>query len=155
MSNLIRNGEVVSDRWQILASADTAADPADLPTEGAVLVPLSLWLAHRAAFAARPETGVWLDSHESPAPLAEDLDRLPVVGIRFPKSGDGRGYSMARLLRTRHGYRGELRAFGDLGRDHFDLLVRCGFDALQPPAGRYTLEQLVAATGAVRGWGRA
>jgi uncharacterized protein (DUF934 family) len=132
MPDPIRNGQVLSDSWQVLDLADGQTDHASLPADGAVLVPLSRWLKDRAALAARPETGVWLDSHESPESLAPDLALIPTIAIRFPKSGDGRGYSIARLLRTRYGYRGELRAFGDLGRDHFEPLVRCGFDAVQP-----------------------
>src|SRR5699024_1280062 len=63
----------------------------------------------------------------------------------FPKFADGRGYSIATLLRTRHGYAGELRAIGEVLRDQFDYLSRCGFDALQPAPGRYTPAQLQAA----------
>jgi len=49
--------------------------------------------------------------------------------VNFPKFGDGRGYSIARLLRERYGYQGELRAVGQVGRDHLYYLESCGFDA--------------------------
>ena len=52
------------------------------------------------------------------------------VEVNFPKFSDGRGYSLARLLRERFGYRGELRAVGQVTRDNLQLLERCGFDAL-------------------------
>jgi uncharacterized protein (DUF934 family) len=51
--------------------------------------------------------------------------------VHFPKWGDGRGYSTATLLRRRYRYRGELRAFGDLGRDHVFMLARVGFDSMR------------------------
>jgi uncharacterized protein (DUF934 family) len=153
MHKVIRRGEVQDDRWHIVWPPLTGDAPPPIPASGAVLVPLGLWLQARESLADRPETGVWLDSHESPEALAPDLDRIPVVGIHFPASGDGRGYSIARQLRTRHRFSGELRAFGDLGRDHFEPLVRCGFDALQPPDDRFTLAQLAAAAEAIRAWG--
>jgi len=49
--------------------------------------------------------------------------------VHFPLASDGRGYSVAALLRNRFGYRGELRAFGAIGRDHLHYLQRVGFDA--------------------------
>ena len=73
--------------------------------------------------------GIWLDSHEGPETIADDLARFAVIGVNFPKFTDGRGYSTARLLRERYGYRGELRAIGDVQHDQLFLLKRCGFDA--------------------------
>jgi uncharacterized protein (DUF934 family) len=64
--------------------------------------------------------------------------------VEFPQFGDGRGYSTARLLREKHGFRGELRAIGDILRDQLYYLRQCGFDtfALQP--GRNVAEALAA-----------
>jgi uncharacterized protein (DUF934 family) len=59
------------------------------------------------------------------------LPGLKVIALRFPKWTDGRAYSQARLLRARHGYRGELRATGDVVVDMLPLLARTGFDAVQ------------------------
>ncbi len=58
------------------------------------------------------------------------------MAVHFPKLTDGRGYSIATLLRRRHGYRGELRAFGDVGRDQLWYLARVGFDAFRLPGHR-------------------
>lgn len=144
---IIKDGRLLADDWQILTREQAEASP--LPS-GRLVLPLAVWLAGGEALAERPETGVWLDSHEDPAPLAPWLDRLPVVAVRFPRLGDGRGYSIARRLRGRLGYAGELRAFGEVLRDQFEPLTRCGFDALQPPAGRYARHQLAAALAAGR-----
>jgi uncharacterized protein (DUF934 family) len=54
-----------------------------------------------------------------------------LVELQFPKWTDGRAYSQARLLRVRHGYRGELRATGEVLVDMLLLLQRCGVDAVQ------------------------
>ena len=72
---------------------------------------------------------VRLEPGDDPAAVA--LEGVTRVEVNFPKFGDGRGYSIARLLRTRHGYRGELRAVGQITRDHLLALERCGFDAFE------------------------
>ena len=124
--SIIRNRRVEDDRWQTLA-----ADATDIP-HGAVIVPLALWRARRDELLARPEpVGVWLAAGEEPADIAPDLHHLAIVAVNFPKWGDGRGYSTAALLRRRFGWRGELRAFGDLGRDHLFNLARVGFDSFR------------------------
>ena len=72
---------------------------------------------------------VRLEPSDDPAAVAERIARAARVEVNFPKFGDGRGYSIARLLRERHGYRGELRAVGQVARDHLYFMERCGFDA--------------------------
>ena len=57
---------------------------------------------------------------------------------------DGRGYSIARLLRERYGWRGELRAIGDVLRDQLFYLTRCGFDAFELRAGQDAQAALTA-----------
>src|SRR3954469_19755450 len=70
-----------------------------------------------------------LEPTDDPASVAERLDRVARVEVNFPKFGDGRGYSIARLLRERYGYKGELRAVGEVVRDHLLYMESCGFDA--------------------------
>lgn len=139
MAKLIHRGAIRDDAWQVLP-----ADAVEVPA-GKVLVPLALWRTNAAELSARGDLGIWLQPDDDPAEIAADLARFDVVAIRFPKFADGRGYSTAALLRTRYGYRGELRAIGDVLRDQFFYLIRCGFDALQPTEGRYTDAQLEAA----------
>jgi uncharacterized protein (DUF934 family) len=57
------------------------------------------------------------------------MRHFALVAVNFPQFTDGRGYSSARLLRERYGWRGELRAIGDVFRDQLFYLARCGFDA--------------------------
>lgn len=78
-----------------------------------------------------PPDLVVLEPSDDPRMLADRLPGLKLIGIRFPKYGDGRGYSIARLLRERYGYKGELRALGVVARDHLQLLAQCGFDSFQ------------------------
>jgi len=128
---------VERDEWT-LAAAD-----APLP-EGRIIVALAVWKARRDELLARGSVGVWLAAGEEPAHLAADLASLPLVAVEFPKWADGRGYSTGVLLRTRYGFRGELRAFGDIGRDHLFNLARCGFDAFVLPPHRDPEDALAA-----------
>ncbi len=63
------------------------------------------------------------------AAQAERLGALGIIAVNFPKYGDGRSYSIARLLRERYGYKGELRAVGVVARDHLQQMAQCGFDS--------------------------
>jgi uncharacterized protein (DUF934 family) len=79
--------------------------------------------------------GVRLESGEDVEVLAYDLPRLALVALAFPKFRDGRAYTSARLLRERFGYKGEVRAVGDVLREQAQFMVRCGFDAFEPADG--------------------
>jgi uncharacterized protein (DUF934 family) len=92
-------------------------------------VPHGLWSTERDALLARgTPIGVRLEPDDDPASIAPDLAHFALVAIHFPKFTDGRGYSIARLLRERYGYAGPLRAVGDVLRDQLFYLLRCGFD---------------------------
>ena len=65
------------------------------------------------------------------SPLQPYLDRAPLVAVDFTTTGDGRGFTQARLLRERFGYKGELRAVGKIRADQMFFLARCGFDAFE------------------------
>lgn len=136
MATIIKNRELVQDNWQRLEVAADGALP-EVPATGDVIVPLALWQARREELLAHPgRIGVWLDSHQGPEPVAQDLAGFALIAINFPKFTDGRGYSTARLLRHRYGYRGELRAIGDVQRDQVLYLARCGFDAFALKKGQ-------------------
>ncbi len=134
MAKIIKNGAVQDDAWQILRLAEGEdAKSAALP-EGPALVPLAVWQERRAELLARQQQngwalGVWLAPNEGPEAIADDLKLFAVIGVDFPKFVDGRGYSTARLLRSRYGYQGELRSIGDVQRDQLFYQRRVGFDA--------------------------
>ena len=93
-----------------------------------------------------PEPGevLRLEPADDPAALADRLGRAARVEVNFPKFGDGRGYSIARLLRERYGYKGELRAVGHVVRDHLYYMESCGFDAFLLREGEDPVEALTA-----------
>ncbi|GAB1393199.1 DUF934 domain-containing protein [Rhodocyclaceae bacterium] len=139
MANLIKNGDIVANEW-ITLTLDAGLSPEDVKLPyGNVLLPLAVWRVRKWDLIQRQwhslegggKLGVWLSPDEDPAVLAADLDDLDVVAVRFPAVGDGRGYSIASLLRTRYGFKRELRAIGAVERDYLHFLQRVGFNALE------------------------
>ena len=115
-----------------LALADEQEAPAGRP----VMVSLKRWQAEREQLIARnTAVGVRLTSDQAPDVLGDDIHRLAVIALEFPKFKDGRGYSWARLLRQRLGYKGEIRAVGDVLRDQWLFMRRCGIDAFEVKPG--------------------
>ena len=99
-------------------------------------------IKHRRLAENSPPPDLVLEASDDPALVAAALGEARVVAVRFPKFGDGRAYSIARLLRERYGYKGELRAIGEIGRDHLYYLSQCGFDAFELRAGEDPEEAL-------------
>ena len=83
-----------------------------------------------------------LEPTDDPASVVGQLAGVARVEVNFPKFGDGRGFTIARLLRERYGYKGELRAVGHITRDHLLYLERCGFDAFELRDGEDAQEAL-------------
>lgn len=112
-------------------------DNAELPETGDVIVGLDRYRELRSALHTRgTRVGVRLRSDHEAKAVADLLPELTVIAIEFPGFKDGRGYTTARLLRERFGYRGELRAVGDVLRDQLYFMERCGFDAYELKVGK-------------------
>jgi uncharacterized protein (DUF934 family) len=120
---LIQNGKITSDTWRIVARNETM-----VPDGNMLVLPFTLWQKQQSTLAGRKDIGVWFDSDEQPtADSAASLQALPLIAIQFPVFTDGRGFSIARLLRERFAYKGELRAFGYVLQDQLCFMKRCGF----------------------------
>lgn len=133
---IIKNKAVVEDDWIVLRP-DYNDDPKKVVVpSGKIIVPLDVWQAQRDTLNERAFLGVWLKSCDRPEELQEDIGRFKVIAVDFPKFADGRGYSIAYLLRERMGYQGELRAIGDVLRDQLFYMQRTGFDAFAPRADK-------------------
>jgi uncharacterized protein (DUF934 family) len=118
-------GENVVTEEQI---ADTV-----IPASGKIIVPLSVFIERNNELAnriAKGEVGIWLATHELLEYLIQqlpDLNTLPLIAVFVERFADGRIFSLGTLLRTRYGYKNELRAFGDVLRDQLFFLKRSGF----------------------------
>ena len=134
MLKLIKNGRIISDGWKTLALADGDSPHSVRLPIGPILVPLSVWKARRAELIHREyehgwPLGIWLAAEEGAEEIGQDIDDFTVIAIEFDRYSDGKSYSTARLLRERYGYRGELRAIGDVPRDRLTYRQQVGFDA--------------------------
>jgi uncharacterized protein (DUF934 family) len=129
MREIIKDKAVVKDDWTILRLEEGDVPEAVVVPAGKIIVPLAVWEAQRASLQHRPDIGVWIASHERPEVLKEDVAKLSVIAVDFPKFSDGRGYSIAYNLRARLGFTGELRAIGDVLRDQMFYMQRVGFNA--------------------------
>jgi len=129
MRKIIKDKRIVNDDWQLLTLAENeTAETITVPT-GAHIVPLAVWLTQKSVLSSRNDIGVWLASDERAESLKDDVASLPLIAIDFPTFADGRGYSIAYQLRARLGYKGELRAIGDVLRDQLLYMARVGFNA--------------------------
>lgn len=106
---------------------------ADLP-QGQVSVPLNLWLESKTAILARDGfTAVQIAADEMPEDLVDDLADIDMIVLPLTTHTDGRSYSHAHKLRERYGFKGEIRAIGDVKFDQLDFLSRAGCDAFELP----------------------
>ena len=122
---LLKDGEIVEDGWTPLAEGAASA-------EGDIIVTLEQWQSGRERLRGHNgRLGLRLKSDQSPAAVADDLGQFQLIALEFPRFGDGRAYSYARLLRERYGFTGELRAVGNVLRDQLLFMLRCGFDAFE------------------------
>lgn len=124
---LIKAGAVIADVYE------SVADDAPLPANGTI-VTLARFKTERDALLARnAPLGVRLAAAQSPEELGADVHRLSVIVLEFPMFKDGRAFSWARMLRTRLGYSGEIRATGHYLYDQLAFMTRVGFDAFDAP----------------------
>jgi uncharacterized protein (DUF934 family) len=123
---LIKDDRLAEDPYQAVAEGQA------VPEAGAVLVTLTRWEGERQALIGRDDdVGVFLRSDESPERIADDLERISLVALEFPRFRDGRAYTWARMLRERFGFAGEVRAVGDVLMEQLHFMLRTGFNAFE------------------------
>jgi uncharacterized protein (DUF934 family) len=133
VTKLIKSGAYAQDAYA------PVADDAGLP-DGPVLVSLARFQKEREALLARnTPVGIKLQSSENPESLGADVNHFSLIALEFPKFRDGRAFSWARMLRTRLGFTGEIRAVGDFLYDQVNYQHRVGFDAWEVPDS-FTIE---------------
>ncbi|WP_153108729.1 DUF934 domain-containing protein [Propionivibrio limicola] len=132
---------VVEDHWKLVRGS-----LAEISNHGqsATILPFSLWRELRQAGAQLDpdKTAIWLSAEDDFRDEIDAILALPLVAIDFPDFRDGRGYSIAYLLRTRYGFKGELRAIGDVLRDQLFYMHRCGFTSFDVRADKDIAEAL-------------
>src|SRR5208337_1184218 len=123
----IKDGVAVADPWVYIEGDEPV--PPDVP---AIVSPDWLFATTLDAIASRgAPLGVAWPNDRPESELAPHLPKLSLIALEFPVFRDGRAYSQARRLRERHGFKGELRATGDVLRDQFLFMARAGFNAFE------------------------
>ena len=123
MPKLINLEGDLENTWQLLEKGFEGTP------EVKSLVPMSYFLANTEDVLSNGKIGIWLDSDDQPEDLPATASGLPLIAINFPKFIDGRGYSIARFVRERLNYQGDLRAIGDVLLDQLFFYKRCGFSS--------------------------
>lgn len=117
----IKNRELLEGEWRVVQEEN------DLREGEFVLLPLAEWVSNFEGSVVSPNNvGAWISVDFD----VSDLKMVPdVLAIYFKEFTDGRGYSLARLIRDRLNFKGDLIAIGDILRDQLWDLERCGFNA--------------------------
>lgn len=124
--SLLKNGQLADDPWTFVGDDEALAG------DVMEVISLSRWLRERDDLILRmAPLGLILQPGESPSEISQDLHHFDLIALAFPAFKDGRAYSYARLIRERFGFRGELRAVGQVLRDQILFMHRCGFDAFE------------------------
>jgi len=128
-TTIVHAGELVEDSWTLIEDGRTAIEAGG----GKIIVTLARWQAERESLlATHAAVGVLVPNTADIEATHADIADRPLIALQFPTFADGRALSQAVVLRKRLGYRGELRAVGDVIRDLVFWLGRCGFDSIVP-----------------------
>ena len=140
---LIKDKHIVADDpWTYVA------DDQPVPPSGDVVVGFARFDRDDFDYDARKgRLGLRIDPEDDLLQVITHLPKVGLITVSFPKFGDGRGYTKARLLRERFNYHGELRAVGEVLSDQLFYMLRCGFDAFELVAGKDVEEALRALEG--------
>ena len=126
---ILRAGNLAQDDWAVLEDGRTELESSG----GKVIVTLARWRADREALLAQhAAVGVLVPNTADIEAVHPEIADRPLIALQFPAFSDGRALSQAVVLRKRLGFRGELRALGDVIRDLVFWLGRCGFDSIVP-----------------------
>lgn len=135
MARIVRKARIDNESWRLHDPARSLAAVAHDVARGGItglLVTREQWRDSEAELVrlAIPHA-LLLKNTDDPLDATDIVPRASVIAIEFPRFTDGCGYSIARVLRGRLGYLGELRAVGDIMRDQVFYLMRVGFDAFE------------------------
>lgn len=139
---------VAEDHWTLVREGE-----GELPA-GPLILPLSRWRHLQGGEQRMNLHGVWLGPDDDVESLELWLGVIPLIALDFPSFRDGRGYSQAYLLRSRLGWRGELRAIGDVLRDQLSHMRQCGFTSFAIREDKSAVDALKGLTGMSVQYGR-
>ncbi len=127
--------QIIKDRAIVEDDYVHVEDGAELPASGKIIVTLARYLSEKDQLLGNYQLGVRISSDKLPSDIPA-LHQLSLVAIEFPRFTDGRGYSIAKLLRDREKFQGEIRAVGWVLRDNLLFMSRCGFTSFEVQPGK-------------------
>ena len=123
---IIKDKQIIDNDWAFVA------DDAEINDTGNITVSLARWKNQQQPLLNRSgNIGIRLKPTDPIEDLHDTLSGVDLIELDFPGFGDGRLFSHARLLRSRLGYTGEIRAVGSFLPDQMFYLWRVGVNAFQ------------------------
>lgn len=122
---IIKDQQISDNTWQFVA------DDAPLANDN-ITVTLKRWQADKQNLLKHSgKIGIRLSPSDPVSSISIDISNFKLIELDFPAFTDGRSFSQARLLRSRYGYQGEIRAVGRYMTDQIFYLQRVGVDAFE------------------------
>jgi len=122
---IIKDKQIIEDSWTHIADSEAI-------TDGDITVSLSRWTKEKAGLSNHQgNIGIRISPADTVEDIAADLKKVKLIAVEFPAFTDGRGFSHARILRSRYGFEGEIRAIGNYMPDQVFYLTRVGVNAFQ------------------------
>ena len=121
---LIKDKQVTQDNW--VYTIDETPLKADY-----IIVSLVRWQQERNQLSRVKHLGLRLEPDVVLEEIANDLSHFQLIELYFPVFTDGRAFTHARLLRSRYGFTGDIRASGDFMRDQVFYLNRVGVSSFE------------------------
>ena len=134
-NKIIKDRKIIDDTWSVVSDD---VDKNGIPADGDIIFSVDFWVKNKRQLESRSKgrLGLMLESTDDINSFSDDLGLFDIISINFPAFADGRGYSVARLLRERYHFQKEIRAVGDVLRDQLFYMYRCGFNAFAIRADR-------------------
>ena len=120
MPTLVRDGEITEDEWTY--GVEHGSSP-----EIRTILDMEDFVKH----AHRELLGVCLDGSVEIEDVIDQVKQAALIAVNFAAFADGRGLSLAVLLRSRYDYKGELRAIGEVLPDWTPYMLRSGFNSFE------------------------
>jgi len=122
---IIKDKQIIEDNWLHIADDEEVAN-------GDITLSLSRWNKEKSTLANHQgNIGIRVSPADNVSEIADDLKDINLVAVELPAFTDGRAFSHARLLRSRYGYEGEIRAIGSYMADQAFYLQRVGVNAFE------------------------
>lgn len=121
---LIKDKQVTQDNWVYIVDET----PAEVDF---IIVSLARWRQERNELSKIKHLGLRLESDVALEEIVDDLSHFQLIELYVPVFTDGRAYTHARLLRSRYGFTGDIRASGDFMRDQVFYLSRVGVSSFE------------------------